>query len=310
MIPLSSLLLSSQKDFLPLVESSLLPRPSINWRMPINSLISIPPSQSEIPDDDESSVKEPSLKQLEDVYNFNKSIKDNNAAKIEKMTLPSISMINNNSPSSSTLGQRRESRFLANMKFSNMRRESIQSQATSKISIKYKIRNRSKTSNECYMETLKRILNVEPKERDEEEIRCLVEILSKMEFFQTLGVQHEVKLIETCCRNISMEFVEKNQYVFLYGSQGSKFYIILQGTVGVWIPKSGGMVGSEEFREIKILKSGDAFGELALISKKNRAASILCREDSYFAVLDKKHFLEILCIFFIGGALILKKKNS
>ena len=310
MIPLSSILLSSQKDFLPIVDSSFLPRPSINWRMPINSNISIPPSQSDIPDDDETSVKEPSLKQLEDVYNFNKSIKDNNAAKIEKVTLPSISMINNISQqSSSIVGQRRESRFLASqMKFSNMRRESVQSQVASKISIKYKIRKRSKTSNECYMETLKRILNVEPEERDEEEIKCLVEILGKMEFFQTLGVQNEVKLIETCCRNISIEFVEKNQYVFLYGSLGSKFYIILQGTVGVLIPKNGGM-GSEEFREIKILKTGDAFGELALISKKNRAASILCKEDSYFAVLDKKHFLEILCIFFFVSNLK-KKLNS
>ena len=74
------------------------------------------------------------------------------------------------------------------------------------------------------------------------------------------------------------------------------------------IPKNGGM-GSEEFREIKILKTGDAFGELALISKKNRAASILCKEDSYFAVLDKKHFLEILCIFFFVSNLK-KKLNS
>jgi CRP-like cAMP-binding protein len=46
--------------------------------------------------------------------------------------------------------------------------------------------------------------------------------------------------------------------------------------------------------EVKVLPSGSAFGELALMERKPRAASIVCKENSHFAVLDKIHFDNIL----------------
>lgn len=55
----------------------------------------------------------------------------------------------------------------------------------------------------------------------------------------------------------------------------------------------------EEFlmKEIKILKAGFSFGELALIENKPRAATIICNEECGFAVLDKKNFDLILSLF-------------
>ena len=54
--------------------------------------------------------------------------------------------------------------------------------------------------------------------------------------------------------------------------------------------------------EIKVLSLGASFGELALMEKKPRAATIRCKEDCCFAVLDKKNFELILsklkCFFF------------
>ena len=109
----------------------------------------------------------------------------------------------------------------------------------------------------------------------------------------------------------------KGEYVFHFGSQGSKFYIIVKGSVGVVVPKFGKNTKSEEFVEVKTLKEGEAFGEMALITKKTRSASILCKEDCYFAVLDRKYFFEILCnkIFrfkfkFFGLKWTSKKKSS
>lgn len=46
--------------------------------------------------------------------------------------------------------------------------------------------------------------------------------------------------------------------------------------------------------EVKILKAGTTFGELALISKKPRAATIICKEDCNFGILEKKDFNRIL----------------
>jgi len=43
-----------------------------------------------------------------------------------------------------------------------------------------------------------------------------------------------------------------------------------------------------------VLDKGSSFGELALLENKPRAATIKCKTDCSFAVLDKKHFTEIL----------------
>ena len=52
-------------------------------------------------------------------------------------------------------------------------------------------------------------------------------------------------------------------------------------------------------KEVKIMRDGDSFGELALLGgkAKKRAATILCKEDTHFAVLDRDNFTNILSIF-------------
>ncbi len=80
--------------------------------------------------------------------------------------------------------------------------------------------------------------------------------------------------------------------------------MVLQGSVGVWvnIPKTVKEEKNGVFEEkvelvlteIKVLSIGASFGELALMEKKPRAATIRCKEDSCFAVLDKKNFDLIL----------------
>ena len=49
--------------------------------------------------------------------------------------------------------------------------------------------------------------------------------------------------------------------------------------------------------EIRVLEIGNSFGELALIENKPRAATIKCKENCHFAVLDKLFFLHILSKF-------------
>jgi len=76
----------------------------------------------------------------------------------------------------------------------------------------------------------------------------------------------------------------------------------LKGSVGVWVyvKQSNGFndKGEEVFidvlTEIKTLSAGESFGELALLDNKKRAASIVCKENCDFAVLDKEDFKAIL----------------
>ena len=52
--------------------------------------------------------------------------------------------------------------------------------------------------------------------------------------------------------------------------------------------------GKRDFNLLTVLRSGDSFGELALISNKPRAASIFVRESSNFGVLERHDYHRIL----------------
>ena len=96
-----------------------------------------------------------------------------------------------------------------------------------------------------------------------------------------------------------LEKITKDSHVFSVGSVGEKFYIILKGSVSIWIRKikSEDDPEPETMIKIKIIGTNSFFGEMALINNKPRLASIICEEDCVFAVLVKKDFDRILKSF-------------
>lgn len=77
------------------------------------------------------------------------------------------------------------------------------------------------------------------------------------------------------------------------GDPGAHFYIILHGSCAVIAIKTKSS-GMQKFSLLSVLRQGDSFGELALISDQPRAASVLCREQCYFAVLERNDYKTIL----------------
>lgn len=77
----------------------------------------------------------------------------------------------------------------------------------------------------------------------------------------------------------------KNAVVLTEGETGDSLYMIQSGKVKVFI-------GDEEGREIilKILGPGDFFGEMSMIDKQPRSASITTTESSVFLVLTHNAF--------------------
>lgn len=51
--------------------------------------------------------------------------------------------------------------------------------------------------------------------------------------------------------------------------------------------------------EVKILKAGESFGELALLDEKSRKrnATIISKEECHFCTLDRSNFIRILSMF-------------
>lgn len=85
------------------------------------------------------------------------------------------------------------------------------------------------------------------------------------------------------------------------GEFGETFWVTLKGRVGIIIPlekevvdKNGETKKEKVPTKVAVQGPGYAFGELALLERKPRAATILCEEDADFAVLDKEPFQQIL----------------
>jgi len=112
----------------------------------------------------------------------------------------------------------------------------------------------------------------------------------------------DTKTKQECFRCMYHVAYSTNQTVFEINTIGKNFWIIFKGSVGVWVnvKQSNGFNdrGEEVFvdvlTEVKTLSAGSSFGELALIDSKKRAATIICKEDCDFAVLNKDDFKAIL----------------
>jgi CRP-like cAMP-binding protein len=83
---------------------------------------------------------------------------------------------------------------------------------------------------------------------------------------------------------------------------GDTFWVTLKGSVGVnlkldrvvGVDKQGNNIMEKVLTEVRVLPAGSSFGELALLNRAPRAATITCKEDCEFAVLGKTHFDSIL----------------
>ncbi len=79
-------------------------------------------------------------------------------------------------------------------------------------------------------------------------------------------------------------FTEGNDFVFKESENGSYFFIVEQGRAEVL----------SSYNIKKTLKRSDPFGELALMYRAPRSASVYCPEKSFFWTLDAKTFQDVL----------------
>ncbi|CAD8078627.1 unnamed protein product [Paramecium primaurelia] len=135
------------------------------------------------------------------------------------------------------------------------------------------------------------LLKKQPQHRCKAEIDLLVQMTQELPFFKQYQKQDNGLLIHReCCKYMFIEKFQQSEVVFHLDTIGTKFYVILDGQVEVLIRRRG----FDELESVRILKKGESFGELALIHKQPRLATIRCVTDCIFAILDKQQFQKIL----------------
>ncbi|MGK7954938.1 MAG: cyclic nucleotide-binding domain-containing protein [Crocosphaera sp.] len=110
----------------------------------------------------------------------------------------------------------------------------------------------------------------------------LRDILTKSPYFEHLTSLELRELIEIGYR----QKLDKETILFHEGDPGDSFYIILSGSVEIFVPKID--------KYLATLRAGDMFGELALILGIPRTASVKAVEKTRLFVIDKVGFQKIL----------------
>lgn len=110
-------------------------------------------------------------------------------------------------------------------------------------------------------------------------------ILKEVEVFHNLS---EDDLIILAQHSISKHY-KKNTVIVSKGDETSSLYIVLEGTLNAFID-------DEQGKELVLSKieTGESFGELSLLSRSSRSASVISTSPCQLAVISKSTFMECL----------------
>jgi CRP-like cAMP-binding protein len=113
----------------------------------------------------------------------------------------------------------------------------------------------------------------------------MIEFLKKVPLFENLSLS-ELNKIEKIAKR---EAQAKNTVMFSEGDPGSRCYVIIKGEVRIskFIPN----IGEEA---LAVLKTGDYFGEMALIDNFPRSAHAIANTDIEILAIDKMELDKIL----------------
>ena len=87
------------------------------------------------------------------------------------------------------------------------------------------------------------------------------------------------------------ETIERGDFIFRHGDVGDKFYLVLEGAVRISRQVAG--LGEEA---LTILRSGAAFGEMALIDDSPRSADALAHDRCRLFAVSKRDLEDLLFV--------------
>ncbi|EAR90895.2 cyclic nucleotide-binding domain protein (macronuclear) [Tetrahymena thermophila SB210] len=112
-----------------------------------------------------------------------------------------------------------------------------------------------------------RILKVSPDDRQQEDINTLLQLTKDIQFFKYYFEQGKTDIHKKCCKCMVLEQHQERSVVFNIGTIGYKFYIILEGEVGVYIKNKKSNAPTIDFEKLMQLKPRNKLQKVARILK-------------------------------------------
>lgn len=82
---------------------------------------------------------------------------------------------------------------------------------------------------------------------------------------------------------------KKDQFIFKEGDKGDSMMIILEGEARVTQ-----MIDSDQEEALVVLKEGEGFGEMALLEKRPRSATVLAQKDILLMEITRDQFMDFI----------------
>jgi CRP-like cAMP-binding protein len=114
---------------------------------------------------------------------------------------------------------------------------------------------------------------------------ALADLLKQIPLFESM-LDSEREHLATLLKRLSLP---KGEVLFRKGDHGSSFYIIVKGLIKIGVTSR---VGHEV--TLALLRSGDFFGEMALLDEQPRSADATAVEDTLLYVLEHDDFFSFL----------------
>src|SRR5690349_17215665 len=108
--------------------------------------------------------------------------------------------------------------------------------------------------------------------------------LSKAGFFKHLKLEE----LDLFIKKLKIRYYLSGDEVVKQGEPGDSFYIIAEGRVQVQVRKGFGK------KNVASLGPGDFFGEMSLMTKEKRSASVIVTEKALLFIMFKSDFEAIL----------------
>ncbi|XP_076823551.1 uncharacterized protein LOC143469669 isoform X1 [Clavelina lepadiformis] len=137
---------------------------------------------------------------------------------------------------------------------------------------------------------LKKMLAIAPEARTKKHIKMIHTLVQNKNAFS----KHPAHIRLKMCQVMIYQSYESRRVIIKQGHPPSAFYIVLSGTCLINTKEQSNEEGGETTQTVNELKEGEVFGEVALLNKTTRTASVVCKDHVELLVIYKDDFDAII----------------
>ncbi|KAL4485380.1 hypothetical protein ABPG72_008556 [Tetrahymena utriculariae] len=130
---------------------------------------------------------------------------------------------------------------------------------------------------EDYLKVASMILKLDPQERRDDEIQALQKLTEELQFFKSINskkVNVRNKLHYKICSKMKYEASQKGQAIIEYGAKADKFFVLLKGSVIVYLTKSTEILQNDIQEEMRFQEENNITPLYLTQKEQKRAFSI------------------------------------